>query len=103
MRYINQPIEVTTEPDEDAPYPLGRPTEFYWPAHDRTYKVIENAHEPWAEARHWWTPEELDLPPEAPGDRWYYQVYAKSNQGGGVVTIELDPARGTWTLISFED
>lgn len=71
VRVINEPIEVVTEPDDDVPYPLGRPTAFYWPAQNRYYKIIGNARDPWAEARAWWRPEEMDVPLDAPGDSWF--------------------------------
>ncbi|MGV9306380.1 MULTISPECIES: hypothetical protein [unclassified Nonomuraea] len=34
-RLVNEPIGVIATPDGDAPYPLGRPASFRWPAKNR--------------------------------------------------------------------
>ncbi|MFI6900306.1 DUF6504 family protein [Nonomuraea sp. NPDC050394] len=100
---VNQTIDVQTQDDDDVSFPLGRPTRFHWPARNRTYEIIGWERDPWCESRPWWT--ENDLPPDAPGDDWYYKVRAKSAHidRDGVLVIKLDTARRTWTLIGFED
>ncbi|MFC7723373.1 DUF6504 family protein [Nonomuraea recticatena] len=98
---MDQPVDVVTEPDDDTPYPLGRPVSFAWDRPDgrRVYKVREILRS-WATARQWWTDTLLY---EAPLDVWHYQLEAQSAQGAGVLLLTLDVAREKWVLAGFED
>ncbi|MBE1566548.1 MULTISPECIES: DUF6504 family protein [Nonomuraea] len=101
MKVVNQLVAVETEADDDAPYPLGRPTTFTWerPGGKRVYRVREILGS-WATSRLWWTD---NLPHDAPLDIWHYRLEAQSPQGSGVLVLTLDVARQEWRLTGFED